>query len=117
MIRNPRKLNKMALEVLHNRQPPLLETEPTGGLLPAWVNPDLDRLMIVRRAEGDYKSWAESLVDLPAGAVFARITGVTPVSPPTWSSVQVRKQSPFLSNTNEEIRRNKRETHENKIDN
>lgn len=60
------------------------------GVLPAWVNPDLDRLMVVKKAEGSFQSWAESLVDLPAGAIFARITGVTPVSPPTWSSVQVR---------------------------
>lgn len=61
-----------------------------AGLLPAWVNPDLDRLMVVKSAEGDFRSWSESLVDLPAGAVFARITGVTPVWPPSWSSVQVR---------------------------
>ncbi|KAI1814801.1 hypothetical protein GGS20DRAFT_384832 [Poronia punctata] len=47
-------------------------------LLPAWVNPDLDRLMVVRKGTGDFSSWAESLVDLPAGALFARITGVTP---------------------------------------
>ncbi|KAI1740536.1 hypothetical protein F4680DRAFT_465159 [Xylaria scruposa] len=60
----------------------------TAGLLPAWVNPDLDRLMVIKKVEGDFRSWAESLVDLPAGAVFARITGVTAVSLPSWSSVQ-----------------------------
>ncbi|KAI0472306.1 hypothetical protein F4859DRAFT_100276 [Xylaria cf. heliscus] len=60
----------------------------TAGLLPAWVNPDLDRLMEIKKVEGEFRSWAESLVDLPAGAVFARITGVTTVSVPTWSSVQ-----------------------------
>ncbi|KAI0914512.1 hypothetical protein F4823DRAFT_572141 [Ustulina deusta] len=60
----------------------------TAGLLPAWVNPDLDRLMVVKEAEGDFQSWAESLVDLPAGALFARITGVTTVRQPSWSSVQ-----------------------------
>lgn len=61
-----------------------------NGLLPAWVNPDLNRLMVVKKVEGDFRSWAESLVDLPAGSVFARITGVTTAWPPTWSSVQVR---------------------------
>ncbi|KAI0451548.1 hypothetical protein F5B21DRAFT_381715 [Xylaria acuta] len=61
----------------------------TAGLLPAWVNPDLDRLMVIKKAEGNFQSWAESLVDLPAGAIFARITGVTTVSRPSWSSVQV----------------------------
>ncbi|KAI0402151.1 hypothetical protein F4802DRAFT_386137 [Xylaria palmicola] len=60
----------------------------TAGLLPAWVNPDLNRLMVVKKAEGDFRSWAESLVDLPAGALFARISGVTVISPPSWSSVQ-----------------------------
>ncbi|KAI0422378.1 hypothetical protein F5X98DRAFT_369845 [Xylaria grammica] len=58
-----------------------------NGLLPAWVNPDLDRLLEVKRVEGDFQSWAVSLVELPAGALFARITGVA-VSRPSWSSVQ-----------------------------
>ncbi|KAJ2993500.1 hypothetical protein NUW58_g1818 [Xylaria curta] len=68
----------------------MIDTRSPGmmGALPAWANPDLDRLMVVKEVEGDYQSWAESLVDLPAGAVFARINGVTTVSPPTWSSVQ-----------------------------
>ncbi|KAI1428500.1 hypothetical protein F5Y12DRAFT_711136 [Xylaria sp. FL1777] len=66
---------------------PVASAEP-AGLLPAWVNPDLDRLLVVKKVEGDYKSWAESLVDLPAGALFARITGVTTVRSPSWSSVQ-----------------------------
>jgi hypothetical protein len=64
-------------------------TDEKVGLLPAWVNPDLDRLMVVKKAEGNFQSWAESRVDLPAGALFARITGVTLVSSPTYSSVQV----------------------------
>ncbi|TGJ86046.1 hypothetical protein E0Z10_g2698 [Xylaria hypoxylon] len=62
---------------------------PDGDLLPAWVKPDLDRLLVVKKAEGDFRSWATSLVDLPAGALFARITGVTIVEP-SWRSVQVR---------------------------
>ncbi|KAI0531983.1 hypothetical protein GGR58DRAFT_206751 [Xylaria digitata] len=56
--------------------------------LPAWVNPDLDRLLVVKKVEGDdFRSWATSLVELPAGALFARINGVT-VCGPSWSSVQ-----------------------------
>ncbi len=79
----------------------------TAGLLPAWVNPDLDRLMVVKEAEGEFRSWAESLVDLPAGALFARITGVTTVRQPSWSSVQVRiyitplKKTPLITKDRE----------------
>ncbi|GAP90085.1 putative galactose-proton symport [Rosellinia necatrix] len=62
--------------------------EEAAGLLPAWVNPDLDRLMVVKKTAGDFRSWSESLVDLPAGAVFARITGVTVSRSASWSSVQ-----------------------------
>lgn len=83
----------MAIAHAHNEK-----RAPSGenaGLLPAWVNPDLDRLMVVKNAKGDFRSWSESLVDLPAGAVFARITGVTSVWPPSWSSVQVRVLYPF----------------------
>ncbi|KAI1127298.1 hypothetical protein F5Y10DRAFT_242998 [Nemania abortiva] len=71
-----------------------------SGTLPAWVNPDLNRLMVVRKADGDFRSWAESLVDLPAGAVFARITGVTTVWPPSWSSVQAEKDLHVELNSN-----------------
>ncbi|KAI8627078.1 hypothetical protein F5Y19DRAFT_487349 [Xylariaceae sp. FL1651] len=60
----------------------------TAGLLPAWVNPDLDRLLAVKKAGGDFRSWAQSLINLPAGPIFARITGVTTVSLPSWNSVQ-----------------------------
>ncbi|RYP67453.1 hypothetical protein DL771_007231 [Monosporascus sp. 5C6A] len=59
-----------------------------ADMLPAWINPDLDRIMVVRAAEGSFLSWAESLVDLPAGSLFARITGVTVGGPATYSSVQ-----------------------------
>ncbi|EED18879.1 conserved hypothetical protein [Talaromyces stipitatus ATCC 10500] len=63
-------------------------SKDNASLLPAWVNPDLDRLMVVKHADGDFRSWSESLVDLPAGALFARITGVTTISPPNYLSVQ-----------------------------
>ncbi|KAJ8119836.1 hypothetical protein ONZ43_g3302 [Nemania bipapillata] len=71
-----------------------------AGLLPAWVNPDLNRLMVVKKVEGDFRSWAESLVDLPAGTMFARITGVTTVSPPSWSSVQAGRNLHLELNSN-----------------
>ncbi|KAI0518439.1 hypothetical protein F5B22DRAFT_644747 [Xylaria bambusicola] len=61
----------------------------TADLLPAWINPDLSRLLIVKEVKGDdFKSSAESVVDLPAGALFARISGVKRVPKPSWSSVQ-----------------------------
>ncbi|KAI1353283.1 hypothetical protein F5Y01DRAFT_64813 [Xylaria sp. FL0043] len=66
---------------------PVASTEATD-LLPAWVNSDLKRLLIVKKGKGDFKAWAESLVDLPAGALFTRIMGVIPVPRPTWRSVQ-----------------------------
>ncbi|KAJ8132740.1 hypothetical protein O1611_g882 [Lasiodiplodia mahajangana] len=69
-------------------------------LLPAWVNPDLNRLMVVKKADGDFRSWAESLVDLPAGAMFARITGVSVVWPPSWSSVQAERNLHIELNSN-----------------
>ncbi|KAI1362516.1 hypothetical protein F5Y08DRAFT_311814 [Xylaria arbuscula] len=61
----------------------------TASLLPARVNSDLDRVLTVKQIKsGEFQSWAESLVDLPAGALFARIEGVERTSKPTWSSVQ-----------------------------
>ncbi|KAJ4129315.1 hypothetical protein NW768_007852 [Fusarium equiseti] len=89
-------------------------------LAPAWVNPDLDRLMVVHKdvitSETDdnssdsdsstststksyYKSWAESLVDLPAGAIFARINGVTPTSRRDYDTVQSSTSSHFIWNS------------------
>ncbi|KAH7179817.1 uncharacterized protein B0J16DRAFT_357571 [Fusarium flagelliforme] len=93
-------------------------------LAPAWVNPDLDRLMVVHKdvitsstddnsSDSDsstsnstststksyYKSWAESLVDLPAGAIFARINGVTPTSKRDYDTVQSSTSSHFVWNS------------------
>ncbi|KAK8075431.1 hypothetical protein PG997_010094 [Apiospora hydei] len=74
--------------------------EDAAALLPAWVNPDLDRLMMVRTAGGTFRSWAESLVDLPAGALFARITGVTSVSTPSYSTTQAGRNLHLELNSN-----------------
>ena len=57
-------------------------------LLPAWVNPDWDRLLEVKRSEGSFRTGAASKVDLPPGALFARLTGLQQHSPQTYSSVQ-----------------------------
>lgn len=49
----------------------------------------LDQLMVVRtRNEGEFSAWAESLVDLPAGALFTPITDVTVCAAPTYATVQ-----------------------------
>ncbi|KAF4595174.1 galactose-proton symport [Ophiocordyceps camponoti-floridani] len=74
--------------------------EERADLLPAWINPDLDRLMVVRTAGGSFRSWAESLVDLPAGSLFARISGVTSVWPPTYSTTQAGKNLHLELNSN-----------------
>ena len=72
----------------------------SSGALPAWVNPDLDRLMIVKKAEGSFNSWAESLVDLPAGSLFARLTGLTAGGPAKYSSVQAGRDLHIELNSN-----------------
>lgn len=58
--------------------------------IPAWVNPDLTRLMRVDKRPGNYASASYSLVNLPAGALFARITTPTPATV-AYSSVQAGK--------------------------
>ena len=58
--------------------------------IPAWVNPDLTRLMRVEKRPGAFASASYSLVSLPAGAVFARITSPTPATV-AYSSVQAAK--------------------------
>ncbi|KAI1268050.1 hypothetical protein F5Y18DRAFT_424366 [Xylariaceae sp. FL1019] len=59
--------------------------------IPAWVNPDLHRLMVVNTKPGQsqaYQAWAQSLIALPAGAIFARINKVTAAESPTYTSIQ-----------------------------
>jgi hypothetical protein len=55
--------------------------------IPAWVQPDLTRLLRVEHREGSFASLSRSLVTLPPGAVFARITNPTPATC-AYSSVQ-----------------------------
>ncbi|KAF2998507.1 hypothetical protein E8E13_003941 [Curvularia kusanoi] len=62
----------------------------THNAIPAWVGPDLTRLMRVDKRPGNYASASYSLVSLPAGATFARITTPTPATV-AYSSVQASK--------------------------
>ncbi|KAF2117299.1 hypothetical protein BDV96DRAFT_611741 [Lophiotrema nucula] len=61
-----------------------------SDIVPAWVKPDLTRLLRVEHVPGDYASRSVSLVDLPAGAVFARISNPTPATC-AYSSVQASR--------------------------
>jgi hypothetical protein len=63
---------------------------PKSPLIPAWVQPDLSRLLRVEHTPGSFASRAVSLVSLPAGALFARITAPTP-SVSAYSSVQATR--------------------------
>jgi len=84
----------------HPTMVPFKPSQDKAALLPAWVNPDLDRLMVVKTAGGSFRSWAESLVDLPAGALFARITGVTSTWPPSYSTTQAGRDLHLELNSN-----------------
>lgn len=66
------------------------KSNSTHNEIPAWVNPDLSRLMRVEKRPGAFASASYSLVSLPAGAVFARITTPTPATV-AYSSVQAGK--------------------------
>jgi len=65
-------------------------TTSADNAIPAWVKPDLTRLLRVERLPGDFASRAVSLVDLPAGAIFARITSPTPAKC-AYTSVQASR--------------------------
>ncbi|KAH9876644.1 hypothetical protein J1614_003776 [Plenodomus biglobosus] len=58
--------------------------------IPAWVQPDLPRLMRVEHNPGSFASRSVSLVSLPAGAIFARINTPTPATV-AYSSVQASR--------------------------
>lgn len=79
----------MSPSAINNTPPP-----PSGKTatpeIPAWVKPDLTRLLRVEHLEGDFASRSVSLVTLPADAVFARITNPTPASC-AYTSVQASR--------------------------
>ncbi|KAF1828032.1 hypothetical protein BDW02DRAFT_314873 [Decorospora gaudefroyi] len=58
--------------------------------IPGWVKPDLTHLLRVEHNPGSYTSRSVSLVNLPAGAIFARITSPTPATV-AYSSVQASR--------------------------
>lgn len=61
----------------------------TTEILLAKRNTDLNQLMVVKNGVGEgRRSWAESLVDLPAGSLFSPITNATKESSPTYATVQ-----------------------------
>jgi hypothetical protein len=66
-----------------SREAPILNGSATDG-----PTPDLASRLHVERNPGSFASYATSLVDLPSGALFARITTATP-SKKAYSSVQV----------------------------
>ena len=70
------------------------------NLLPAWVNPDWDRLLEVKTTGGSFRSWAESKVDLPSGALFARLTGINQQLPQSYSTTQAGRDLHVELNSN-----------------
>ena len=66
---------------------PATKPNSTHNQIPARVNPHLSRQMRVEKRPGAFASASYSLVSLPAGAVFARITTPTPATV-AYSSVQ-----------------------------
>ncbi|KAF2745367.1 hypothetical protein M011DRAFT_479192 [Sporormia fimetaria CBS 119925] len=62
----------------------------SSDTIPAWVGPDLPRLMKVEHRPGAFAARSISLVDLPAGAIFARINTPTPAKC-AYSSVQASR--------------------------
>ncbi|KAL6709935.1 hypothetical protein ACN47E_000720 [Coniothyrium glycines] len=65
-------------------------TSTSSSSIPAWVQPDLTRLLRVEKNPGSFASRSLSLVTLPAGAIFARITSPTPAVC-AYSSVQASR--------------------------
>jgi len=62
----------------------------TATSIPPWVTPNLSALLRVEHRPGDFASRSVSLVTLPPGAIFARITTPTPAIK-AYSSVQASK--------------------------
>jgi hypothetical protein len=72
------------------KEAPLAAGHPSTEMVPAWVQPDLTRLLRVEHRPGSFESCSVSLVDLKAGAIFARITQPTPATC-AYSSVQASR--------------------------
>ncbi|KAJ4309364.1 hypothetical protein N0V94_008966, partial [Neodidymelliopsis sp. IMI 364377] len=86
----PAPINGKQTSLKSSTQPIITPSSTPHNEIPPWVNPDLTRLMRVEKRPGDYASASYSLVNLPAGALFARITTPTPATV-AYSSVQASK--------------------------
>jgi hypothetical protein len=86
----PAPINSKQTSLKSSTQPIITPSSKPHNEIPPWVNPDLTRLMRVEKRPGDYASASYSLVNLPAGALFARITTPTPATV-AYSSVQASK--------------------------
>jgi hypothetical protein len=62
----------------------------TSSQIPAWIQPDLTRLLNVEHNPGSFTSRSVSLVTLPPHAIFARINNPTPAIC-AYSSVQASR--------------------------
>ncbi|KAI4664215.1 uncharacterized protein J4E79_003717 [Alternaria viburni] len=71
-------------------KPVITPSSTVTSQIPAWVQPDLTRLLRVEHNPGSFTSRSVSLVNLPPGAVFARITNPTPATV-AYSSVQASR--------------------------
>ncbi|KAI9802637.1 MAG: hypothetical protein M1825_002659 [Sarcosagium campestre] len=60
---------------------------------PHWPQPSHPGLIRVHNNPGNFTSGATSLVDLPPGALFVRITTATPASKAAYSSVQISAEA------------------------
>ncbi|KAF2680923.1 hypothetical protein K458DRAFT_421252 [Lentithecium fluviatile CBS 122367] len=90
----PPPMNGKKMSVVSSAKPVITSSSniPDGPAdsIPAWVKPDLTRLLRVEHLPGDFAARSVSLVDLPAGAVFARISNPTPAAC-AYTSVQAGK--------------------------
>jgi len=85
---------------LNPSEPSATSTEQPQNLLPAWVNPDWDRLLSVQTSRGSFRSRAISKVDLPPSALFVRLTGIHQQNPPSYSTTQAGRDLHVELNSN-----------------
>ncbi|KAK5018914.1 hypothetical protein LTR16_001099, partial [Cryomyces antarcticus] len=62
------------------------------SFIPLWVYPDLPKLLKLEKSAEAFGSRAISLVSLPAGSLFARITTAKPAPEKAYTSVQVSEK-------------------------
>ncbi|MCJ1391632.1 hypothetical protein MMC18_004497 [Xylographa bjoerkii] len=83
--------------------PPTISNGTDVPTLPAWINPDLSALLTVHRPSSPssktFSSYCTSLVSLPPGSLFARLTGLTPATQ-SYSSVQASRTLHIELNSN-----------------